>query len=174
MRLAAAIISLVLMVLILLQSCAAGIGSQIASTQAEHDAFSNGGYTGLLVAFCYLFGGALVIGFPRAAMLIFLGGGAAGIAGGSSTAFKDLWFWGIVAFLLAGMSFLGWRGKRREAIKRQAMAVTPDPRFLPAGASHSGGPTTSTCRVCGAANPASSHFCSSCGGRFAVQEGETP
>ncbi len=111
MRIATLILGLVLMTVVGLQSCAIYIGGAALQEQATSDS----GALGLFLAFLLLVGAAFVLFFPWISVVSFLIAGLVGLSGGSSTDFTDLTIWGIVAFVLAALSLLGVREKRRRA-----------------------------------------------------------
>ena len=94
MRVAVLVPSLFLMVVILLQSCAAGavgaINSAIGKDAAETAQFSQGGAIGFVVAFLFLVGGAFAIGVPLVSFVVFLIAGVLAFSAARTTAFKDL------------------------------------------------------------------------------------
>lgn len=120
MRLATLIISLFLMLIAGVQSCAVAVGGGIAedlSTAAEDKQeaqdIAGAGGLGVLAALMWLVGAALVMSKPRAAMWIFgvaslfwLGAGAAG--------FSDAFIWVVASIVFAVMS---WRGTKEKARK---------------------------------------------------------
>lgn len=113
MRIATGIIGLVFSVGMFLQTMAvyglSNLGDDDATTQA--------GAVGLLAAFLMFVGGALVFGLPRLALVVFVLSALSAFAGSGD--FPDLAYWGGLALVLAAMSFLGWRGKRRAEVKER-------------------------------------------------------
>ncbi|WP_283608606.1 hypothetical protein [Faecalispora anaeroviscerum] len=98
-KLVIGIVSIVLALLVLFQSCAAGVGAALA------DASDTSGGTGLLVALLYIVAGIVGIaarkskGGAIAATILYA---LAGIAGVTATGmFKDLMVWGVLAFIFA-------------------------------------------------------------------------
>jgi len=73
-----------------------------------------GGAVGLFIALLFLVGGAFAIGFPLVSLISFVAAGLLGLLAGATTPFEDLTFWGIVAFVLALLSFFSIREKRRK------------------------------------------------------------
>lgn len=110
------IISLILMLIVGAQSCAVSVGDAALETKAAEQ----GGPLGILMAFMFLIGGAFALVFPLVSLASFLLAGLVGVAAGSTTSFSDLTFWGIVSFILAVLSFFGWREKRRRAAESAA------------------------------------------------------
>ena len=105
----ATILSLVLMVVVGAQPCAVYVGGSALGQRGT----AEGGALGLLVALLFLVGGAFAMPFPLVSLVDFLAYGIFGIAGGATTAFSDLTIWGGASFVLAVLSFLGVREKRR-------------------------------------------------------------
>lgn len=119
MRVAVLIIALIAGLLSLLQACTvAGL-----SSLGTDENLTGGAAMGVFVGLFILIGGAFALGLPRVAMVFFILAGLAGILVGTTTAFSDQLIWGVVALVLAGMSFLGYRGKRKDdALKREERA----------------------------------------------------
>lgn len=109
MRVATLILSLGLMLVVGLQSCTVYIGG----SALENPASAEGGALGVLIAILFLLGAAFVMVYPLVSLFCFVVAGLTGLAGGSSTSFSDLTIWGIVALILATLSFLGVREKRK-------------------------------------------------------------
>jgi hypothetical protein len=110
MRIATLIIGLVLMLGVFIQSLLAAAGGSLAADKELQNAAS----WGLIVAFGFLLGSALVIAKPRFAMWTFAASAAIAILAGATSAFRDLIVWGVVAAVL---SLMAWRGsveKRRK------------------------------------------------------------
>ena len=108
------IMSLFLMVVLGLQSCIVGSLTAAVGPAAEKEKTAQGGAVGLFVALLFLVGAAFVMAKPRLALFFFLVAALFAEAAGATTTFTDLKFWGIVAFALAVMSWLGAREKRRK------------------------------------------------------------
>jgi hypothetical protein len=104
------IVALVLMMVVGAQSCTVYVGGSALGQQGT----AEGGALGLLLALLFLVGGAFAMPFPLVSFLAFLASGILGLAGGTTTAFMDLTIWGIVSLVLAVLSFLGVREKRRQ------------------------------------------------------------
>jgi hypothetical protein len=109
-RVATTILSLVFMVVVGVQSCAVYLGGSAMGQEGT----AEGGALGLLVALLFLVGGAFALALPLVAFLAFLVSGLFGLAGGATTSFTDLTIWGVVALVLAVLSLLGVREKRRQ------------------------------------------------------------
>jgi hypothetical protein len=115
-RIATMIISLILMLVVGAQSCAVSLGDAALQTKAPEQ----GGPIGPFMAFLFLIGGAFVLiggafalAFPFASVLDFFFDGIIGLAGEASTSFGDSTFWGVVALILAVLSYFSWREKRK-------------------------------------------------------------
>jgi hypothetical protein len=115
-RVATTILSLVLMVVVGVQSCAVYLGGSAMGepTTAE------GGALGLLVALLFLVGGAFAMPRPLVSFVAFLASRVFGLAGGATTSFGDLTIWGGAALVLAGLSFLGVREKRLQRVRSRS------------------------------------------------------
>ena len=119
MRIATMILSLILMVLVGLQSCAVSVGGSIAESEKS----SQGGAVGIFMALLFLLGGAFALAFPLISLVAFVLAGIFGLAAGATTPFEDLTIWGYVSFALAVLSFFGWREKRRRRAESQSRVV---------------------------------------------------
>ena len=124
MRIAVLIIGLILMLGVGIQSCTVAVGGEVVSGLSETEAekqqgedLSAGGAAGMLVALLFLIASALVIAKPKASMWIFVAAGLVALLG-ATTGFSDLVLWGIAAFVLAGMSYLGVKEVRKKAHRR--------------------------------------------------------
>ena len=119
MRIATMIISLILMLVVGAQSCAVSLGDAALQTKAAEQ----GGPIGLFMAFLFLIGGAFALAFPFVSVLAFFFAGIIGLAGGASTSFGDLTFWGVVSLILGVLSYFGWREKRKRRREEAARVV---------------------------------------------------
>lgn len=106
-----AILSLVFMVLVGLQSCAISVGAALS----EDENLAGGGAVGILMALLFLLGGAFAVGYPLVSLISFTVAGLFGLAAGTTTEFEDLTVWAIASFFLALLSYFGLREKRRQA-----------------------------------------------------------
>jgi len=120
LRIAIGIISLVLMLVIGLQSIAISVGNSITGNEQTSTA---AGY-GILVAFLYLVGGAFSFKLPRVSMVVFILAALLGLPGSSD--FKDLRIWGIVSLILAVLCY--FTGRKKKAKKEQDQ---PSERLAP-------------------------------------------
>ncbi len=113
MRIATAIISSLMSVLVFFQTMLVGGLSEVAGDEAAGSAAA----IGLLGSLIVLLSGALVISFPRASMIMFVIAAIAFFSGASS--FPDLGVYGFFTSGFALMSFIGWRGKRKSDAKKR-------------------------------------------------------
>jgi hypothetical protein len=118
-RIATMILSLILMLLLGAQSCAASLGG----AALKREGIEQGGAVGVLMTLLFLVGGAFALAFPLVSMLAFFFAGVFGLAGGASTPFTDLTVWGVVSLVLAVFSYLGWREKRKRRREEAARVV---------------------------------------------------
>lgn len=110
MKIATGIISLVLMIVVGVQSCGVALGSSILHDQSG----TTGGSLGEFVALLFLLGGAFVFAKPFVSMFFFSLAAIFGWAGGATTMYSDLTIWGFVSLILGIMSFFGWRGDQKK------------------------------------------------------------
>lgn len=107
MRIAGGIIALVLALIILVQSLAAGTADALQGS-------GDGGSYGFLVAILFVIGGALLFGrVMKGALATWLLAVPIAWGGGASSQFRDLWVWGFVALVYAAGIAWGLRKKRR-------------------------------------------------------------
>lgn len=109
MRIATMIISLILTLIVGLQSCTLYAGGSMTRDQG----ISGGGAIGIVIALLFLIGGAFAMGVPKLSTFAFGLAGLLGIAVGSGGTFRDLTIWGVVAIILAVMSYFGDRELRQ-------------------------------------------------------------
>ena len=119
MRRATQIISLVLMVVLGIQSCAVFVGgsaveglSTTAAEQQEGQDLAGAGAFGGLAALLWLIGAAFVMSRPKAATWLY-GAASAMCLIGATAGFEDLWIWMVVSIIFTLMSWRGI-GERRE------------------------------------------------------------
>ena len=79
MRVAVAILSLILVLLVGLQSCAISVGAALS----EDDNLAGGGAVGILMALLFLLGGGFAVGYPLVSLIIFAIAGLFGLAAGT-------------------------------------------------------------------------------------------
>lgn len=174
MRIAVLIIGLLLGLLMFLQTFAVYVLSDVA----DQDKATGAAAIGIVMALMWLVACALVIGFPMVSVVLFALAGLLGLA--ASGEFPDLAYWGGVSFILALMSFFGWRGKRKErrqwTIERQRQedrdarlegllqeqaarrrSESIEPQAQPQA-------PLRQCPSCGHINSVGSKFCAECGG----------
>ncbi|MFG1397311.1 hypothetical protein [Roseixanthobacter pseudopolyaromaticivorans] len=109
MRIAVLIISLCLVAILGLQSCAIMVGSNLISDKTTSEA----GAAGLVMAFMFVLGGAFAMGLPRLSAAIFLAAGLIGFAMASASIFRDLQIWAGISCVLAVLALLGRREIRK-------------------------------------------------------------
>ena len=115
MRVAAFVIGLIVSLLVLFQSFVAGFAGSFVEAIGEEGAGSSlatGAGVGFWVFLLGIIGTSLVLKFGVAGGVLLLISSALGIAGGATTAYKDLIVWGILLFL-AGV--FGIAGRQKEA-----------------------------------------------------------
>ncbi len=111
MRVAVAILSLVLMLLVGLQSCTLAVGASLGSDED----LAGGAAVGILMALLFLLGGAFAMGYPLVSLIAFASAVLLGLLAGATTEFSDLTIWAIVSLVLAVLSYFGMREKRKHA-----------------------------------------------------------
>ena len=124
MRVATLILGLFLMIIIGFQSCAATVGGGLGD-----EALGEGGAVGVLVTLLYLIAAAFVLGKPIVSLVVFSVAAVIALIGGATTPFGDLIIWGVVAAVLAVMSYFGVREQRN----KQPASQGPQPASPPAG-----------------------------------------
>lgn len=100
MKIAVGIIGITLAIIALVQSCTLTGLSNLVEDEASGEA----GAMGMLTAFLMFFGGAFAFGVPRVAQVLFVLGFLASIPAREN--FPDMWLWGIISAVLAGLLFL--------------------------------------------------------------------
>lgn len=124
MRLATLIVSLILMVILGVQSCtiylAGSVGSSLAKATASGSAttmqgYAGGGALGMVVALTWLLGAAFVMAKPTVSAVLF-GLGALLAVLGTSSGFSDLGIWAAVSAVFAVMSWFGRRELRSKKL----------------------------------------------------------
>lgn len=120
MRIAMMIIALSLTAIVGLQSCAV----MVTGSLAQRSEASGGGALGIIVAFLFVLGAGFAMGLPRVSMVVFVVAAVAALLAAVGRGFTDMFFWGIVAAVLAVMSWLG----SRELNKKRTPAAAADPQ----------------------------------------------
>ena len=114
MRIAVIIIALCVFVILLLQSCAVGVGGSLGKSET----LSQGAAIGVMLAFMYVLGAAFASGVPLVSTVVFAFGALVAIpAGAQAGGFSDLTIWGWLSAILAVLSIFGWREKKRREAK---------------------------------------------------------
>lgn len=168
MRIATLIVGLLLGLLLTIQSMLfMGL-----SGDPNTDPNAGAGAAGFVMAILWLISCGLVIGFPMASVALFSLAGFIGIATNNAD-FGDLPYFGGISFILAGMAFLGWRGKRREDDEREQERSYQRARdrrleaLLTQRDTHTEEQSSSSprrlCRSCGSKNAPNNRFCAECG-----------
>ena len=109
MRVAVLVISLAVFVILLLQSCAVGVGGSLQASEG----LKQGAAIGVLLAFIYILGAAFALGAPIVSTVAFALGALVAIPAGTQTGFTDLQVWGWLSAFLAVLAFFGHREKRK-------------------------------------------------------------
>jgi hypothetical protein len=124
------VVSLVLMLALGVQSCAAVVGGSLATGlgDARGDDLTFAGFLGTLAAFLWLVGASLVLGKPRVSMWLFASAVPVCLIGGA-LGFGDLYLWAGASGLFALGSWRGIGERERELAEREQPA-------LPAGGWH--------------------------------------
>lgn len=122
MRLATLIISLILSLVVFLQSCAATVGGALGEEFGEGNAeiteaqdLSAGGAFGMFAAFFWIVGAGLVIAKPKASMWLY-GVAALCLLIAGSAGYGDGYIWAGASVIFALMS---WRGIRERRDKEE-------------------------------------------------------
>jgi hypothetical protein len=115
MRIAVLIITLILMLVLFLQSCTVMVGGEILGEEET----SGAGALGIFMALLFVIGAAFVIGKPKVSMITFIIAGVFGLMGATGSDFSDLWIWTVVSFIMAGLAHLGVRELRNREPKQE-------------------------------------------------------
>ncbi len=110
------VLSLVLTVVVFIQSCAVAFSGSIA----EDEDMAGGGGIGIFVGLLWLVGAGLVLGLPKAAMWVFSGAALLGLIGATAGGFPDLWVWTVVSAVFALMSWRGIKEKNEKDARANA------------------------------------------------------
>ena len=110
MRIAVLIIGLCLTMLVGLQSCAVSLGGDVS----DRTDLSEGGAVGILIAFLFVLGSAFSLALPKVSTGLFGLAALLGLLVAGTTGFRDMYFWGGVAAVLAVMSYFGVRELARK------------------------------------------------------------
>jgi hypothetical protein len=114
MKIASGIISLLFAVIIFFQSSVAYLGGSVF----DEESTAQGGSVGILVALMYIIGGAFAFKLPKVAMVFSIIAGILGIAVGTTTPYKDMTVWGVIALILAVMEFFA--GRKPQKVDKHA------------------------------------------------------
>jgi hypothetical protein len=111
MRVAVLILGLILGAFMFFQSFAINALSGATSDKTSGEASA----VGVFMALLWLVACALVVPIPLVSTIVFVVAGLLGFAAAASSKFGDLQLWGVASLILAALSFIGWRSKRKEA-----------------------------------------------------------
>jgi len=111
MKIATGIISLIIGIIVFLQSCTVGLGGAIFADEVS----SQSGSVGLFVAFLLFVAGAFAFALPKVAMIVSAIAGIFALLNGATSDFSDMTVWGILAFVLAIMEFFAGRKPKKSA-----------------------------------------------------------
>jgi hypothetical protein len=109
MKIATGIISLIIGLIVFLQSCAVGIGGAIFADEVS----SQSGSVGLFVAFLLWIAGAFAFALPKVAMVISAIAGIFALMNGATSDYADMTVWGVIAFILAILEFFAGRKPKK-------------------------------------------------------------
>lgn len=112
MRIATGILSIIMSIVVFLQTAIVG---GLSDAVGDEDS-SSAAAVGLLGGFLWLVSGALVFAFPAISMILYIVASVLFFAGTAD--FPDLGIYGVVSLAFAVMSFLGWRGKKKADKKK--------------------------------------------------------
>lgn len=123
------------------------------------------------VMILWALGIAFVLGLPLISSVLFLVAGIAGISAGFAAPDDAgvIGAWGLVSLVLAGMSLIGWRGKRKEQRTfklervRQEERDTRMEQLLRQQAQVQQASSQLPCPSCQRLNPPNVRFCGNCG-----------
>jgi hypothetical protein len=120
------IISLVLMLILGVQSCAVAVGGSLAedlstaaSEKEEASNIAGAGACGMLAAFLWLIAAAFVLNRPRTSMKLFIAAAVFCLIG-AVAGFTDLWFWMVASLVFAWMSRRGDAEKSEKEAEERA------------------------------------------------------
>lgn len=103
MRVAVLLISILLMFVVGFQSCFVSCHA----TSSGDEQLSSGSSMGMMVALLYLMGSIFIINSPRVSLAVYALAALLGLVAGATTDYSDMWVWGGLSLMLAGMSHLG-------------------------------------------------------------------
>ncbi len=125
MRLATLIVSVVLMLIAGIQSCAVALGGSAAESlsTAAHDKqqakdIAGAGSAGVFAVLLWLVAAAFVMSKPRVSMWLF-GGAALILLGAGAGGFTDAFIWAVASAIFAVMSWRGVTEKEKDESQKQ-------------------------------------------------------
>lgn len=113
MKIATGIIGLFLGILVLMQSCAVAAGGGLMDDQA----ISGAGMIGIFVGLVFFIGGAFSFALPLVSGIIFVIAALFAFLASAQGMYSDMKVWGVIALLLAAMSFFTWRSIKKKQIR---------------------------------------------------------
>lgn len=170
MRITVLILTLLLGAIMFFQTVLVyGLGSAV-----EDDGTSGSGAVGVFMCLLWLVAAAFVIPLPIVSVVAFAIAGLLGFA--ASGDFPDLAIWGGASVILALLSFLGFRGKRKDRREQSAERVRQADRDnrMESLLQQQGRPRMAMnedvlrCAKCGADNRFGTRFCGNCGAQVAA------
>jgi hypothetical protein len=120
MRVAVLIIGLIIGLISMVQACSVYSlsGASDALQGAGQSGTTSAGAVGILTALLILVAAGFVMPYPRVATGILIIAGLMGVVVGGSSKFQDQLVWGVAAFVLAAMAYVGSRQKRRDDLAK--------------------------------------------------------
>ena len=125
MRKAVLILSIILMIIVFVQSWLVGIGGNMFDDQM----LAWGGLVGRLVALLFAVGAAFVLPRPLISVFIYLAGGLLGIIFGIYTGYYAMILWGGLSLALGGGSYYAWSTGEQQAAPAPAEQIKEASRF---------------------------------------------
>ena len=117
MRIATFVLSVLVVIIMLLQSCLVFGCSSISDSLSDAEEASDstgGGAVGVLAALCAFVGMAFVLKLPVVSIVLYLLGALFAFLA-STTGFSDMTIWGVALVVLAVLAFFARRELKREA-----------------------------------------------------------
>lgn len=163
MRVTVLIIGLLLGAIMFLQTFLVNVLGQAGNDENVEQAAAVGVFMSLL----WLIACAFVVPLPMVSVVLFVAASIFGFA--ASGEFPDLGIWGGVSAALGVLSFLGWRGKRKERRTFMLEKARQDERdarmetLLQQQARTQQAASQFPCPSCGGMNGTGTRFCGGCG-----------
>jgi hypothetical protein len=135
----------------------------VIAVQSWTESIPAAGEAGWLIALLYLFGAGFACRMPALAATTFGATWITSLGIAANTGSDAFRFWGAVALVLATLSLIGWREKRR-TFRRQVVHRAIDEALVPVDAASLPRLDRSlTCPQCDAAVASGAGFCKQCG-----------